>query len=220
MQPSFSDSIIKVIIANDHSIFRKGICTAFQRYRDIEFIGEAGNGRELLDLLETRTPDIILLDIAMPVMNGMEVLPLVREKYPDILIIVLDFISDASVIREMMELGAHCYLTGENGSEKIYETILAVFKNGVYHNEIVEAAFKKKPGEDEKPGYSSNEIRILELLSRRLEMPGIAKDIKLDSRTVKLIIDRLFLKTGSSSVESLLKYARTMRLIGGPQARP
>ena len=128
----FSDGTktrIKVLITDDHEIFRRGVKTGLAKRRDIEFIGEAENGQDLLTQLEYLEPDVILLDISMPVMDGQAALPIIKERFPAVKVIMLTMHNDPVVIATMMSLGANSYLTCESSSENIYEAILSCYKN-------------------------------------------------------------------------------------------
>ena len=101
-----NDGPIKVAIADDHALFRTGIKTALQIRKDIQMVAEAENGMQLLNLLKHIQPDVILLDIQMPVMDGLTALPEIKKLYPGVKVIMLSFLNDHSVISKMMELGA------------------------------------------------------------------------------------------------------------------
>lgn len=136
-----SDKKIKIIHADDHTLFRSGVRNALKTREDIEFIGEAGNGQELLDLLELIIPDIIILNMTMPVMNGLEALPKLREKYPDLKVIVLSMHTDPQIITKMMRLGANSYLTKNVSADTIYEAIQCVYQYKYYYSEAIKSAF-------------------------------------------------------------------------------
>src|SRR5437868_15336599 len=102
-----NNSVIKVTIADDHTLFRTGVKTSFQARKDIQMVAEAENGMQLLNLLRHIKPDVVLLDIQMPVMDGLTALPEIKKLYPDIKVIMLSFLNDHSVISKMMEIGAN-----------------------------------------------------------------------------------------------------------------
>jgi DNA-binding NarL/FixJ family response regulator len=114
---------IKVLITDDHALFRTGVKTSLAHYPDIEFIGEAENGMQLLNLVKFLQPDVILLDIQMPIMDGIATLPEVKKVLPDVKIIMLTMNDDVSMISKLMEIGANSYLTKNSDSETIYEAI-------------------------------------------------------------------------------------------------
>ena len=101
---------IKVIIADDHALFRAGVKTALSVKKDVELIAEADNGMQLLNLLKHMEPDVILLDIQMPIMDGIATLPEIRKMYPHVKVIILSMHNDHSMISKLMEIGANSYL--------------------------------------------------------------------------------------------------------------
>ncbi|HEY8387112.1 MAG TPA: response regulator transcription factor, partial [Parasegetibacter sp.] len=120
MNKSDSNYVVKVAIADDHALFRAGVKTALSMKKDVQLIAEADNGMQLLNLLKHIEPDVILLDIQMPIMDGIATLPEIRKIYPDVKVIILSMHDDASVISKMMEIGANSYLTKNSDSESIY----------------------------------------------------------------------------------------------------
>src|SRR5690349_18689139 len=114
---------INVMIVDDHVLYRAGVKTALSSKKDTKIIAEADNGVHLLSMLKVIQPDVILLDIQMPVMDGITALPEVKKLYPGIKIIMLTLLDDQSVITKLMELGANSYLVKTSDAEVIYEAI-------------------------------------------------------------------------------------------------
>src|SRR5205809_8095089 len=106
MSLNLDTSPITVIIADDHVLYRAGVKTALSSKKDIKVIAEADNGSHLLTLLKAIQPDVILLDIQMPMMDGITTLPEIKKLYPHIKIIMLTMMDDHSMITKLMELGA------------------------------------------------------------------------------------------------------------------
>ena len=98
MKKPEQDGIIKVIIADDHVLFRAGVKTSLSIKKDVELIAEADNGMQLLNLLKHYEPDVILLDIQMPIMDGIQTLPEIRKLYPHVKVIILSMHNDHSMI--------------------------------------------------------------------------------------------------------------------------
>lgn len=206
---------IKIIITDDHALFRAGVKASLSHYADIEFIGEAENGMQLLNLVKFLHPDVILLDIQMPIMDGIATLPEVKKISPDIRIIMLTMNDDVSMISKLMEIGANSYLTKNSDSATIYEAIKTVHSNEYYFNEytnkamltglrtrrVVEATL---PEESE---LSEKEIQVLKLMCDEKTTKEIADIVEISPRTVEAIRDRLKLKTGAKSTAGLILYA-------------
>jgi DNA-binding NarL/FixJ family response regulator len=134
--------LIKVVICDDHSLFREGIKAALKSNDEIVIIGEADNGMRLLQELKHVKPDIILLDINMPVMDGFAVLPKIKKLYPEIKVIVLSWNNDMTWVSSMMNLGANAYLTKDDESQNIVDAIKTCYTREFYMNEITEKGIK------------------------------------------------------------------------------
>lgn len=142
---------IKVLICDDHSLFREGVKTALMHKEDISIVGEAIDGVDLLNKLNFIDVDVILLDINMPRMDGMAVLPVLKsnEKYCSIKVIILSMHNQMSMVSKMMSLGANSYLTKSHDSETIYEAIVTCYQKDYYFNDLTNKSLlntlKKNP---------------------------------------------------------------------------
>ena len=210
-----SEASLKVIIADDHVLFRAGVKTALSLKKDIRIIGEADNGQQLLHLLKHLEPDVILLDIQMPVMDGITALPEIKKLYPQIRIIMLTMHNDHSMISRLMELGANAYLTKNSDSEVIYEAIKTCYTNEYYFNELTNKALldglrTKRNADTFAPAevkLSDKEKHILKLMCDEKSTKEIADMVDLSPRTVEAIRDKLKSKTGVKSMAGLVIYA-------------
>lgn len=205
---------IKVAIADDHALFRAGVKTALSNRKDIQMIAEAENGMQLLNLLKHIQPDVVLLDIQMPIMDGLTTLPEVKKLYPDVKVIMLSMHNDHSVITRMMEIGANSYLTKDSDSEMIYQAIRTCFEQEFYFNDLTNKALlnglrMKRPVEQEVPDVTLNEkeTTILKLMCEEKSTREIAVAVDLSPRTVEAIRDKLKTKTGAKSLAGLIMYA-------------
>jgi DNA-binding NarL/FixJ family response regulator len=204
---------IKIIIADDHQLFRDGLKNSLKKFDDIEVIGEAGNGKVLLDMLTVLQPDIITLDINMPVMNGLEVLPIIKKRFPGIKVIVVSFYNEPSIIAKMMELGANCYLTPEGGGDMVYKAVIECMENGFFINNTIRKSLLSVYYPVNNT-LSVNEKKILELLSRGYTEMGISEKVGLSRRTVSAIIDKLKKKSNTCTAGALIAYMKREKLIG------
>jgi DNA-binding NarL/FixJ family response regulator len=206
--------IVKVAIADDHALFRAGVKTALSSRKDIQMIAEAENGMQLLNLLKHIKPDVILLDIQMPIMDGLTALPEIKKLYPDIKVIMLSMINDPSMITRMMEVGANSYLTKESDSETIYQAIMTCFNEEFFFNDLTNKALlnglrTKRVSENSTPEVylTDKEITILKLMCDEKSTKEIADMVDLSPRTVEAIRDKLKTKTGVKSMAGLVMYA-------------
>jgi len=205
---------IKVAIADDHTLFRAGVKTALSMKKDIEMIAEADNGMQLLNLLKHIEPDVILLDIQMPIMDGIATLPEIRKLYPHVKVIMLSMHNDHSMISKLMEIGANSYLTKNSDSETIYQAIKTCFEQEFFFNELTNKALltglrtkKMEPNAPDDVQLSDKELRILKLMCEEKTTKEIADIVEISPRTVEAIRDKLKTKTGSKSMAGLVMYA-------------
>lgn len=141
---------IKVIICDDHLLFRQGIVASLSMYSNIEIVSEANDGHQLMNMLKHTMPDIVLLDINMPVMDGIEVLPKLKKEYPDIKVIMLSMHNNVTMIAKTIALGADSYLTKSDTIEMISEAITKVHRDGVYFTPLMNKALLKSTQENEE----------------------------------------------------------------------
>ena len=205
---------IKVAIADDHALFRAGVKTALAVRKDIEMIAEADNGMQLLNLLKHIEPDVILLDIQMPLMDGVTTLPEIRKLYPDIKVIILSMHNDHSMISKLMEIGANSYLTKNSDSETIYQAIKTCYEQEFFFNELTNKALltglrtkRTDPFSPPEADLSEKEIRVLKLMCEEKTTKEIADIVEISPRTVEAIRDKLKTKTGAKSMAGLVMYA-------------
>jgi DNA-binding NarL/FixJ family response regulator len=208
------DSVIKVAIADDHALFRTGVKTSLSSRKDIQMVAEAENGMQLLNLLKHIKPDVILLDIHMPIMDGYTTLPEIKKLYPEMKVIMLSMNNDPSIITKMMEVGANSYLTKESDPETIYDAIRTCYEQEYFFNDLTNKAMlsglrTKKPMEmtPAEVHLTDKEITILKLMCEEKSTKEIAELVDLSPRTVEAIRDKLKTKTGVKSMAGLVMYA-------------
>jgi DNA-binding NarL/FixJ family response regulator len=205
---------VKVAIADDHALFRAGVRTSLMGKKDVELIAEADNGMQLLNLLKHIDPDVILLDIQMPIMDGIQTLPEIRKLYPHIKVIILSMHNDHSMISKLMEIGANSYLTKNSDSETIYQAIKTCYEQEFFFNELTNKALlsglrtkRTEPGSPQEINLSDKEITILKLMCEEKTTKEIADIVEISPRTVEAIRDKLKTKTGAKSMAGLVMYA-------------
>lgn len=205
---------IKVAIADDHALFRAGVKTALSAKKDVELIAEADNGMQLINLLKHIEPDVILLDIQMPIMDGIQTLPEIKKIRPEAKVIILSMHNDHSMISKLMEIGANSYLTKNSDSETIYEAIKTCYENEFFFNELTNKALLTGLRTKRTDTYgapdaelSEKELRVLRLMCEEKTTKEIADIVEISPRTVEAIRDKLKTKTGAKSMAGLVMYA-------------
>jgi DNA-binding NarL/FixJ family response regulator len=216
------EELIRVIIADDHVLYRAGVKNALSSKKNIKVIAEADNGSHLLNLLKGIQPDVILLDIQMPIMDGIATLPEIKKLYPGIRVIMLTMMDDQSMITKLMELGANSYLTKTSDSEIIYEAIKTCYEQEFYFNSLTNKALlnnlrHKAPNsiklQQEDATLSDKEITVLRLMCEEKSTREIAEAVDLSPRTIEAIRDKLKTKTGAKSTAGLIMFAVKNKLL-------
>jgi len=212
-----TDEVINVMIVDDHVLYRAGVRTALSSKKDIKIIAEADNGTHLLNMLKAIQPDVILLDIQMPIMDGITALPEVKKLYPQIKVIMLTLLDDQSVITRLMELGANSYLVKTSDAEIIYEAIKTCHYQEFYFNSLTNKALlnnlrQKNMASPFKIQHADatlteKEITILRLMCDEKSTREIAEAVELSPRTIEAIRDKLKVKTGTKSTAGLIMFA-------------
>jgi DNA-binding NarL/FixJ family response regulator len=206
-------SMIKYIITDDHKIFRQGLKYALSDDTQLHCIGDAENGLELIDLLKHAQPDVILLDLKMPVMDGIETLKQIRPLYPHIKILMLTTYDDEHFVLHLIELGANGYLIKNAEPSEIKKAIHAVYHQGHYFNDLVNNAMLKKLTRQTTPDtttmvkLSDRETEVLKWICKELTADQIAEQMFLSHRTVEGIRTRLIEKLGVKNIAGLVVYA-------------
>lgn len=212
---------IKIAIADDQKLFRKGITALIKSFEHMEVVFEAENGLELLSLCENfeNTPDIILLDLSMPEMNGLDALKVLKEKYPLISIIILTSHELESFILATIQAGANGYLAKNAEPEEVEKAIREVYKNDFYFTlpmlEIMRKGLVKKTNLiklDEQDLLTTREKEVLSLICEQLNSSEIAEKLFLSARTVEGHRNNLLLKTKSRNTAGLVLYALKHKL--------
>ena len=208
-------SKIKIAIADDYKIFRDGLKVGLSMDDNLDVIAEADNGEDLLKLLETIHPDIILMDLNMPILDGMEATKRVKKQYPTIKVLVVTMYDDDKFIIHLMEIGANGYLLKNAEPEEIRKSIYAVHENGYYFNDLVNKALLKKlvlknnlrPSFNNNIEFTEREQEVLKLICEEKTATEIGKEIFLSPRSVEGIRQRLIEKVGVRNTAGLVMFA-------------
>jgi len=206
---------IKVGIADDHKIFRKGVILSLRQYTNISFVFEAENGEELLKELETTQPDVVLMDLRMPGKDGIETTKEVSKRFPDVKVLILTMFEDERFVSHLMENGANGYLLKNADPAEIKKAIMEVMARGYYLNNFVNRVLLKKSANKTKaiPSLSSEivmsdkEKEVVRLLCMEYTAAEIAQKMEISPRTVESIKDRLMERFGLKNTAGLVFFA-------------
>ena len=193
--------IVKIVIVDDHSMIREGLKQLLELDGDIQVIGEAGNGEECLALLKTLIPDVILLDINMPVMNGLKMLEFLRNsKYKNQKVLILTIHNEIEYLLKSIEIGVEGYVLKDADSSILKKAIYKVHTGEKYIDHSMlplmneRIALEKEKSEDEI--LTRREIEVLKLLAEGLFNKEIAYQLSISEKTVKNHVSNIFKKIG------------------------
>jgi len=206
---------LKVMIADDHALFRKGMVSIIRDFDGIEITGEASNGKELLQIMEISQPDVVLLDLKMPEMDGMEANQAIQKNFPDVKVVVLSMYDDDKFIIHLIEMGANGYLLKNADPEEVEEAILAVQENGFYFNNHVSKVMLKglinkkkiKPSFNDVVELTARELQVLRLICKENTNTEIAEQLFLSARTIDGYRNKLLTKIGARNTAGIVMYA-------------
>ncbi|MEJ7586211.1 MAG: response regulator transcription factor [Ferruginibacter sp.] len=214
-------SLIKVAIADDHKIFRKGVVLSMRPYTNIKFVMEAENGEDLLTKIPEADPDVILCDLRMPIKDGIDTTKQITKEYPAIRVIILTMYEDERFVGHLMDCGAAGYLLKSTEPSEIKRAIMDVMKTGFYLNPFVNKVLIKKNYSKQKfnPNLSSEvvisdrEKEVLTLVCMEFTASEIALKMDISARTVEAIKDRLMERFGVKNSVGLVFYAMKNQLL-------
>jgi DNA-binding NarL/FixJ family response regulator len=206
---------IQVALVDDHRLFRSGIASLINNFNGYKVLFEAANGEELIRRISPKfKPDIILLDINMPVMNGTLTAKWLKNKYPDIGVIVLSMLDDAEKVLEMLKLGVKGYLLKDAEPFEVEQALEKVSQGEVYYPEFVARLLVDSINHPiDRNKLQVREIEFLKLASTELTYKEIAEQMSVSVRTVDGYRDALFEKLKVKSRIGLVLFSVKNQLI-------
>lgn len=205
--------MIRIALADDHSLFRQGVRMILSPFPDFEIVMEAENGKVLLEKLREVKVDVVLLDIEMAEMNGLDTLMEIRKNALGPRIIILSMHTEAKLISHCMQSGANSYLLKDVQPKELEEAIRTVYEEGIYINKLISRALitdsrsQVKSGSN-KPEFTTRELEVLELICKELTNKEIGKELCLSERTVeghrKSLIEKLDVKNSVGLVKKAI----------------
>ncbi len=203
---------IKVIIADDHQIVIDGLKSLLAQEENIEVVGEALNGEEVLDILKDLDVDVAILDIEMPLLSGIEVTKIIKENFPSMKVLILSMYNTEKFVHNVIEIGADGYILKNKGKEELVLAIKYIMKGDEYFGREVEKTFrqsqKKKNDELKNVKLTKREIEVLRLIAIGDTTPIISDKLCIAHSTVEThrrnLIEKTNVRGGS---KGLVKYA-------------
>lgn len=207
---------IKVMLVDDEQLIRSGLKIMLETYPDIEVIHQAGNGREAFECCQMEVPDVVLMDIRMPVSTGIEGTKLIKEAYPEVKIVMVTTFQDTEYIVEAMQYGASGYLLKDSSYEAIYDGIKVALSGKVVMDATVSEKLVMQPKAQTTTnqqtdisslGLTEREIELIRLVSQGLNNKEISEALFLSEGTVKNNISTILSKLALRGRTQLVIFA-------------
>jgi len=207
---------IKVMLVDDEQLIRSGLKIMLETYPDIEVIHQAGNGREAFECCQMEVPDVVLMDIRMPVSTGIEGTKLIKEAYPEVKIVMVTTFQDTEYIVEAMQYGASGYLLKDSSYEAIYDGIKVALSGKVVMDATVSEKLVMQPKAQTTTeqqtdisslGLTEREIELIRLVSQGLNNKEISEALFLSEGTVKNNISTILSKLALRDRTQLVIFA-------------
>jgi two-component system, NarL family, nitrate/nitrite response regulator NarL len=210
---------VKLLLVDDHRLFREGIRASLVHFPSIMPVGEAANGKDALRKCKELQPDVVLMDLNMPEMSGLEATPLIREKFPNTKIIVLTVHDNKEYIFKILRAGAHGYLLKDTSPEELARAIESVAQGGAFFSPGVSNVLLqdlqtgKRQDTIQENELSGREQEVLRAIAQGKTTKEVATELNLSDRTVETYRVRLKRKLNARNVAELLNHARKRQLL-------
>ena len=208
--------VIRVVIADDHQVVLDGFMARLELEPDISVIGTASNGLEAVEVVKSLRPDVVLMDISMPIMNGIDATHLIKEEDPDAKVLMLTMHNNREYIMKVMQSGAVGYMLKEISAEKMVQAIKTVNQGSTYFCEkVTQNLFTQPitPTQSVKNPLSWREEAVLKLVAKGESSKEIAKGLNISYRTVETHRQNIKHKLDIHSTAELAKYAVNSGLV-------
>lgn len=203
--------MIRVLITDDHSVVRQGLRMFLSLDPDIQVVGEASDGREALDMARILRPDVVLMDLLMPVMAGIEATQLIRKEMPDVEVVALTSVLEDASVTGAVRAGAIGYLLKDTNVEELHRAVRGAAEGRVYLASEAAARLMREVRAPENPeALTDREAEILMLLARGKANKQIASSLYISEKTVKAHVSAILMKLGvQSRTQAALHAIRT-----------
>jgi two-component system, NarL family, response regulator NreC len=213
-------NMIKILIVDDHKIFRDTLKTSLESVDEFQIIGDAVDGLQAIEMVDSLLPDVVIMDIFMKNLNGIESARQIIKKYPRVKIIILSMLAEESFIKQALSIGVSGYLLKECGINELIDSINSVINDKKYFSpgisEIIANLYLNSKDTKEKSIFeilSSREIEVLQLFAEGKTIQESSEILKISKRGVEKVRQNIKYKLKIDSHDELFKYAKSEGII-------
>lgn len=210
---------IRLLIVDDHAVVRQGLQMFLKLDPELEILGEAVNGQQAIELVTQLKPDIVLMDLLMPVMGGVEAIGIIRRDFPDVEVIALTSVLEDKAVVEAIRAGAIGYLLKDTEADELIRAIKAAASGQVQLSpQAAERLMREVRAPDSPESLTDREIEILRLVATGLSNKEIAQELVIGEKTVKTHVSNILAKLNIRSRTQAALYAASIGLVELPKS--
>jgi two-component system response regulator NreC len=206
---------LRILLADDHVVMRKGLRALLERQSNLDVVGESENGRETIDLAASLRPDVVIMDVSMPILNGIEATKTIVTRHPQISVIILSMHVDESYVMRALKAGARAYLLKDSAPADLMNAIQAVSQNKSFFSPKVShilaedyiRVLKQKGAVDSYDLLTTREREILQLIAEGKSNKEIAAALNISPYTVETHRSHILEKLNLHNPAELILYA-------------
>jgi DNA-binding NarL/FixJ family response regulator len=208
---------IRILLVDDHKLFRQGLCALIEKQSDMEVVGEAEEGRKAVRLVQKLKPNVVIMDISMPDLGGVQATRQILKQSPNVKVVALSMYKDSQFVIEMLRSGASGYLLKDCAFEELARAIRTVTDNKTYlspaiSGDVVEDYLHRLKKADVPKVLSNRELEVLQLLTEGKSTKQIALKLHISAKTVETHRRQIMNKLDIHTIAELTRYAIRERL--------
>jgi len=206
---------IRLILVDDHIVVRQGLKMVLELEDDLDILAEASNGKEAIAVVDKLKPDVVLMDLLMPVMTGVEAIREIKKNHPEIEVVALTSVLEDRLVIDAVEAGAAGYLLKESGPEELIEAIRAAARGEVrLHPKVQKRLVREVRTPEMRESLTERETETLRLVARGFTNKDVAKALHISEVTVKTHVSNILSKLALSSRTQAALFALKEGIVG------